>query len=131
MNTDVEELLRDGMERFTAGVQAPAGLARTASRLHHRRLAVRAAVACGTAAVTAAAVLAVAAGAGGGPARSGPAVSRAHTTAYVISRVEKALAGQHLVLHGRISGVWGPSSTWAYGPASAPTSEASSPSAVA
>jgi hypothetical protein len=43
-------------------------------------------------------------------------VSRVHTTAYVISRVEKALAGQHLVLHGRISGVWGPSNTWAYGP---------------
>lgn len=32
MNTDVEELLRDGMERFTADVRAPAGLARTASR---------------------------------------------------------------------------------------------------
>ena len=102
MNTDVEELLRDGMERFTAGVQAPAGLARTASKLHRRRLAVRAAVACGTAAVTAAAVIAVAAGAGG-PAQTGPAVSQAHTAAYVISRVEKALAGQHLVLHGRTS----------------------------
>ena len=32
MNTDVEELLREGMERFTAGVQAPPGLARTAVR---------------------------------------------------------------------------------------------------
>ena len=57
MNTDVEELLREGMERFTAGVRAPAGLADTARRLHRRRLAVRAAVACGTAATTAAAVL--------------------------------------------------------------------------
>ncbi len=116
MNTDVEELLRDGMERFTAGVQAPAGLAHAAGRRRRRRLAVRAAVACGTAAVTAAAVVAVAAGAGGSPAQSGPAVSRARTTAYVISRVEKALAGQHLVLHGRIGGIWGPSSSWAYGP---------------
>jgi Sigma-70 region 2 len=44
MNTDVEELLAEGMQRFTAEVQAPAGLARTASRLHQRRLAVRAAV---------------------------------------------------------------------------------------
>ena len=116
MNTDVEELLRDGMERFTAGVQAPAGLAHTASRLRRRRLAVRAAVACGTAAVTAAAVVAVAAGAGGGPAQTGPTVSRVHTTAYVISRVERALVGQHLVLHGRVSGVWGPSNAWTYGP---------------
>ena len=117
MNTDVEDLLHDGMERFTAGVQAPAGLARTASRRRRRRLAVRAAVACGTAAVTAAAVVAVAAGAGGGPAQTGPTVSQAHTAAYVISRVEKALARQHLVLHGRTSGGdWGPSSSWTYGP---------------
>ena len=116
MNTDVEELLRDGMERFTAGVQAPAGLARTASRRRRRRLAVRAAVACGTAAVTAAAVVAVAAGAGD-PAQTGPTLSQAHTAAYVISRVEKALAGQHLVLHGRTSSDdWGPSSSWTYGP---------------
>jgi hypothetical protein len=117
MNTDVEELLRDGMERFTADVQAPAGLARAAGRRRRRRLAVRAAVACGTAAVTAAAVVAAAAGAGGGPAQTGPGVSRARTAAYVISRVEKALAGQRLVLRGRSSGgVWGPSSSWTYGP---------------
>ena len=31
MNIDVEELLRDGMERFTAGVRAPAGLAHAAA----------------------------------------------------------------------------------------------------
>jgi hypothetical protein len=115
MNTDVEELLRDGMERFTAGVRAPAGLAHTAGRLHRRRLAVRAAVACGTAAVTAAAVVAVAAGAGGGPAQTGPTVSQARTAAYVISRVEKALAGQHLVLRGRTTTSAGPSISWSYG----------------
>ena len=32
MKTDVEELLRDGMERFTEGVRAPAGLAAAAGR---------------------------------------------------------------------------------------------------
>ena len=32
MNTDVEELLREGMERFTAGVRTPAGLADAARR---------------------------------------------------------------------------------------------------
>jgi hypothetical protein len=117
MNTDVEELLRDGMERFTAGVQAPAGLAHRASRLRRQRMAVRAAVACGTAAVTATAVVAVAAGAGSGPAQAGPGKAEARTTAYVISRVENALAGQHLVLRGRTSGGdWGPASSWAYGP---------------
>jgi len=30
--------------------------------------------------------------------------------------VENALAGQHLVLRGRTRGVWGPSSSWTYGP---------------
>lgn len=116
MNTDVEELLRDGMERFTAGVQAPAGLAHRTSRLRRRRMAVRAAVACGTAAVTATAVVAVAAGAGGGPAPAGPGKAEARTTAYVISRVENALADQHLVLRGRTATTAGPSISWAYGP---------------
>jgi hypothetical protein len=58
MKTDVEELLRDGMGRFTEGVRAPAGLASTAARLRRRRRTIRAAVACGTAAVTAAAAVA-------------------------------------------------------------------------
>lgn len=116
MNTDVEELLREGMERFTAEVRAPAGLAHTASRLRRRRMAVRAAVACGTAAVTATAAIVVAAGASGTPAETGPG-ARARTAAYVISRVENALAGQHLVLRGRTTGGgWGPSTSWAYGP---------------
>src|SRR5882672_4571076 len=92
MNTDVEELLRDGMERFTAEVRAPAGLARTAGRLHRRRTA-RAAVAGGTAAVTAVAVIVV------GPAHSGAAQAR--TVAYVTSRVDSALASQNMVYAAR------------------------------
>ena len=32
MNADMEDLLREGMQRFTAGVQAPAGLAGAAGR---------------------------------------------------------------------------------------------------
>ena len=53
MNTDVEDLLRDGMERFTTEVHAPVGLAGRAGRLHRqrrRRLVARATVACGAAA---------------------------------------------------------------------------------
>ena len=98
MNTDVEELLRDGMERFTARVQAPAGLAHTASRLRRRRLAVRAAVAAGPSRSPPRPWSPWPCGAGG-PAQTGPTVAQAHTAAYVISRVEKALAGQHLVLY--------------------------------
>jgi hypothetical protein len=104
------------MERFTAGVRAPAGLAHTAGRLHRRRLAVRTAVACGTAAAAATALIVVAAWAGGGPVRTGPGGTRARTAAYVISRVENALAGQHLVLRGHTATNAGPSTSWAYGP---------------
>lgn len=110
MNTDVEELLREGMERFTAGVRAPAGLAADAGRLHRRRLAARTAVACGTAAVVAvgAAVGVAAGGPGGSPAQ-------AHTVAYVTTRVEKALSSTNLVFVGRSdSKDWGDSVTWAY-----------------
>ncbi len=48
MNIEVEELLRDSMERFTAEVRAPQALAsRAASRLRRRRTARRALVAGG------------------------------------------------------------------------------------
>src|SRR5215475_6827450 len=80
--------------------------------------AVRAAVACGTAAVAAAAAIVVAARAGGAPAGTSSGMVNAHTAAYVISRVDNALAGQHLVLRARTSGVGGPSISWAYGPRS-------------
>ena len=113
MSLDVEDLLHQGMERFAEQVPVPSGLAHRAARARRRRrVAIRAAAAAGTAAVTAAAVLAAFGGAG-----AGGDATQARATAYVVSRVEKALAGQHLVLHGRTtSGDWGPSSYWAYGP---------------
>jgi hypothetical protein len=113
MNTDVEELLRDGMERFTAGVRAPAGLAAEAGRLRRRRRAARTAVACGIAAVTAAAVvLAVVPGAA---ARPGGSAAQARLTGYVTKRVENALASENLVFVGRSSSrTWGNTVTWAY-----------------
>jgi hypothetical protein len=117
MSTDVEELLRDGMERFTAGVQAPAGLARSAGQLHRRRLTVRAAVACTAAAVTAAAAIAVTSVTRSTPARTGDGGVR--TVAYVVRKVESALAGQHLVYRGQTTASAGtPSITWVYGPRS-------------
>jgi len=111
MSLDVEDLLRQGMERFAEQVPIPSGLAHRAARAwRRRRLAIRAAAVAGTAAASAAAVFVATAGSGAGSA------IQAHTTAYVVSRVEKALAGQHLVLRGHTSGGWGPSIYWAYGP---------------
>ena len=112
MNVDVEDLLRKGMERFTEEVPVPSGLAHRAARVRHRRMALRAAAGAGTAAVTAVVVIAATGGADAG----GGGATQARTTAYVVSRVDNALAGQHLVLRGRTSGVWGPSISWAHGP---------------
>jgi hypothetical protein len=115
MSTDVEELLREGMERFTTGVHAPAGLAATAGRLRRRRRrAIQAAAACGTAAITAAAVV-IAVAAGGTAAPAGGSTAQAHTVAYVVSRVKTALATENLVYYGKTTGTYGPSATWAYG----------------
>jgi len=98
MNGDVEELLRESMDRSTAGLRVPAGLlARARTRARHRQLAVRAALAFGAAAVTAAAVVAVTIPGPGG-------VTNAQTTAYVIKRVQNALAGANFVIEGQATG---------------------------
>jgi hypothetical protein len=115
MSTDVEELLQEGMERFTTGVHAPAGLAATAGRLRRRRRrAIQATAACGTAAITAAAVI-IAIVSGGTAAPAGGSTAQAHTLAYVVSRVKAALATENLVYYGKTTGTDGPSSAWAYG----------------
>jgi hypothetical protein len=115
MSTDVEELLHEGMERFTTGVHAPAGLAATAGRLRRRRRTTRAVMACGTAAATAAAVVVALSATGGTAAPAGGSTAQAHTVAYVVSRVKNALATENLVYHGITTGTDGPSATWAYG----------------
>ena len=98
------------MERFTAETRAPAGLARTATRLHRRRRTVRAAVAGGTAAVTAAAVAVILAT----PAQTSGGGAQAGTVAYVTSRVKNALAGENLVYAARTqSSIGGSTITWA------------------
>ena len=85
MNTDVEDLLREGMERFTADLRAPAGLTHRAARRRRPRLALRLAATAATA-LTAGAVALAAAGVPG---------LRHHgvdTTAYVVQRVSSALS---------------------------------------
>jgi hypothetical protein len=86
MTDQTEELLRAGMERFTAETNVPAGLAVKAARHRQRTRRTRAAAAIG-AAVTAAAAAAVTAAIVAAP---GPA-PRLQTSAYVVSRVQGAL----------------------------------------
>jgi hypothetical protein len=74
-------------------------VARGRARRGRRTLAVRAAVACGTAAVTAAAVVAVTGGASGTPARTAPGkAAQAHTVSDVMLRVKNALAENNMVM---------------------------------
>jgi hypothetical protein len=114
MNGDVQELLREGLDRLTADARVPAGmLARARTRVRRRKIAVRAALACGTAAATAAAVIAVA-GPGARPGTGG--VTNARTTAYVIKRVENALASENLVYRAQSTASDATSIAWAYGP---------------
>jgi hypothetical protein len=85
------------------------------ARRARRTLAIRAAVACGTAAATVAAVIAVTGGTSGKPALAGRS-NGAQTVAYVTSRVEQALANENQVFVGRgVSKTWGPTLTWSYG----------------
>jgi hypothetical protein len=97
MTTEVEDQLRAGMERFTAQVRVPPGLARKAYRRRQkRRIAVRTATATGAAAAVAGMAVAVPAVTGGtGAGTSGPGVlPHARTAAYVVSRVGAALAAR-------------------------------------
>jgi hypothetical protein len=115
MNGDVQELLREGLDRLTADTRVPAGmLARARTRVRRRKIALRAALACGTAVATVAAVIAVA-GPGAQPGTS--SVVNARTTAFVIKRVENALAAETLVYRAQSTASDGTTSiAWAYGP---------------
>ena len=90
MTSDIEELLREGIDRLTAGASAPAGLVERARKSNRRRVMIRSAVAAGTVAAALAAAVTVTLTTGGrGP---GGAPVRAQTIALVASRTERALA---------------------------------------
>jgi hypothetical protein len=116
MNTDVEQLVREGLDRLVARTEVPAGLADRAHRhLRRRRLAAGSAIAAGTTLVTAIAV--VAATGATGPA--GP--TRAQLDAFAVLRqVQSALAQQDLVMRGDTISASNPPSgsqrsvTWSY-----------------
>jgi hypothetical protein len=91
MTGNVENRVRDGLDRLTTGVSAPAGLvARAVRQRRRRRTMARAGIASATAAVAAVAVFATAGMPRGGPAGGGPV--RVQTAAYVTQRVTSALS---------------------------------------
>jgi hypothetical protein len=95
MNTELEHRLRADMDRATQGIRVPPGLALKAYRGGRKRtMMVRTATAAGAAAVLTAGALTVAgvSGAFGHPAGG----LQARTTAYVISRVERALSAPRM-----------------------------------
>ena len=95
MKEDVEDLLREGLDRLTADVLIPPGVTgRARAHLRRKKMAVRAALAGGAAAVTVAAVVAATLPGQG----TGPGSVQVRTTALVLTRVAKALAAPNKVI---------------------------------
>ncbi len=104
MNTDVEQLVREGLDQLAATTQAPAGLvARARRRCFRQRVAVGSAIATGTAAVAAVAVIAATGAAGVTGPSGNSSVIHARTAAYtLLQHVQQAVAGQqNRVMDGR------------------------------
>jgi hypothetical protein len=119
MNIDVEDLLRQGMLRYTADVRAPAGMARMAQRRRRRRLAQRSVTAgAALAACTAAVVVAVALP---GAHHNAPGPTPTIDTAYVTKRVASALSTAapaeiaHLMVTSSGPGGTSTAKEWSYG----------------
>jgi hypothetical protein len=90
MSTDLQDLLREGLDRLTSGATAPDGLVgRAQQHNRQRRTRIRAAIAAGTALAAAAAVTVSLAATGNQP-RSAPV--RTQTIADIATRTERALA---------------------------------------
>jgi len=91
MSTDLQDLLRDGLDRLTAGATVPDGLIGRARRHNRqRRIKIRAAIAAGTAVAAAAAVTVSLTATGNQPRSAAPV--RTQTIADVATRTERALA---------------------------------------
>jgi hypothetical protein len=110
MSREIEELLRDGLDRLTAGASAPADLVQRARQARRRRLAARGGLATGAAAAVAGTVaLAVAVAGGGGlastaggparPANTGhPAGQHVQTVADIVHKANRALDTSNLIM---------------------------------
>jgi hypothetical protein len=98
MNGDVEQMVREGLDRLTEGARPPTGLVNRARRHRsHRRLAAGSVIAGATAAVTVAAVIATGATAGPGTGTG----TGMQNTAYVMRHVASALANGNLVMRAQ------------------------------
>src|SRR5580693_4926936 len=90
MSTDLQDLLREGLDRLTAGATAPDGLVgRAQQHNRQRRTKIRAAIAAGTAVAAAAAAVTVSLAATG--SKPGSAPVHTQTIADVATRTERAL----------------------------------------
>jgi hypothetical protein len=126
MNTEVEGLLREGIERLTAGAQVPDALvarARQRSQHRRRRAALATAATAGTVAAGTIAALVVAApgaqaprhqhgqtgaagpgGPGASAAGGGGHTARVQTVADVIRHADRAISTQNLIMETTFSG---------------------------
>jgi hypothetical protein len=124
MNGDIEQLVREGLDRLAAAAEVPAGLAgRARRRRRRRRLAAGSAIASGIATASAVAVIAATSAVAGPGGHAGThGVTRAQTDAYLVLRhMESAIAQQHLVMRGDTTSTFRPgansrdrSVTWSY-----------------
>ena len=91
MSTDLQDLLREGLDRLTAGATVPNELVGRAQRRNRqRRIKIRAAIAASTAVAAAAAAVTVSLAASGNQPSSAPV--RTQTIADIASHAERALA---------------------------------------
>ena len=112
MSREIEELLRDGLDRLTTGASVPADLVQRARQARRRHLAARGGLATGAAAAVAGTValaVAVAGGGGGGlastaggparPANAGhPAARHVQTVADIVHKANRALDTSNLIM---------------------------------
>ena len=93
MSTDLQGLLREGLDRLTAGATVPDGLVgRAQQHNRQRRIKIRAAIAAGTAVAAAAAAVTVTLATGQARPGSGNGPVRTQTIADVATRTERALS---------------------------------------
>jgi hypothetical protein len=120
MNTNAGRPLRQGMEGFAGDARVPPGRVRRAVRLHRRRIAILAAVACVAAGGTAGGLVAGLRVPPGVSASGGTRPLHAYTVAYLLRRSAQAAGQQHLVEYSRTVDLIAAAAnlyelSWAYG----------------
>ncbi len=118
MNTDVEDLLRQGMMRYTADMRAPAGMVRIVQRRRRQRLAQRSVTAVAALAACAVAVVVVALpGAHHNTPRPAPTIDAANVTKRVASALSTTGPAEIAQMTVTTNGLIGTTTAqeWSYG----------------